>query len=191
MKGLLIALSLVSCGSETEKAGAAPELMDIGTLSSTDRPSPRSEVYGIGDPVTNSILVFGGNEGPVVNQRPTSIFVEETWIFEPGTGWTELAIDMPSARSRYGAAYDPTAGRALIFGGRYRVEGGSGDYDLFDELWSFDYESRTWTEIETADGPKTRRHHAPANVRRLYERVYGLRDPHGDRGHGSARLGIL
>ena len=156
MHGLFLALSLVSCGSETEKAGATPELLDIGAITTTERPSPRSEVYGIGDPVTNSILVFGGNEGPVVDQRPTSIFVEETWIFEPGTGWTELDIDMPSARSRYGAAYDQTAGRALIFGGRYRVEGGSGDYDLFDELWSFDYETRSWTEIETSGGPSAR-----------------------------------
>ena len=158
MRFLLAVVLILGCGSDK----SAPELDiefgadDLSTLTSSDRPSPRSEVYGIGDEDSNTILVFGGNEGPVVNQRPTSIFIEETWVFEPGVGWTELDVDMPSARSRYGAAYDADGQRALIFGGRYRVEGGSGAYTLFDELWSFDFTTRTWSEIETSGGPSAR-----------------------------------
>ena len=158
MRFLLAVVLILGCGSDKD----APELDiefgadDLSTLTSSDRPSPRSEVYGIGDEDSNTILVFGGNEGPVVNQRPTSIFIEETWVFEPGVGWTELDVDMPSARSRYGAAYDADGQRALIFGGRYRVEGGSGAYTLFDELWSFDFTTRTWSEIETSGGPSAR-----------------------------------
>ena len=33
-------------------------------LTPPARPSPRSEVYGIGDEASNTIVVFGGNEGP-------------------------------------------------------------------------------------------------------------------------------
>ena len=163
-----IALFLALCGCASEEKNPAPELnvddelttsfdeTQLDVIESDVRPTPRSEVYGVGDPASNSILVFGGNEGPVVNQRPTSVFIEETWIFEPGFGWTELDTEMPSARSRYGAAYDPTGERAIIFGGRYRIEGGSGAYDLFDELWSFDFGSRTWTLIDAGNGPSAR-----------------------------------
>ncbi len=156
MRVLLVAALMMGCGSEKD----LPELEGfddgLSTITSAERPSPRSEVYGIGDEASNTILVFGGNEGPVVDQRPTSIFIEETWVFEPGDGWTELNIEMPSARSRYGAAYDEAGQRALIFGGRYRVAGGSGVYTLFDELWTFDFVTRTWTEIETSGGPSAR-----------------------------------
>ena len=149
-------LLLIAIGCAEKEEPVLGESIDLDLIEVTDRPTQRSEVYGIGDPVSNSIVVFGGNEGPVVNQRPTSVFLEETWIFEPGYGWTELNIDMPSARSRYGAAYDPTGQRALIFGGRYRVEGGSGPYDLFNELWSFDFSSRTWELIDDGTGPSAR-----------------------------------
>lgn len=164
----VIALLLALCGCASEEKNPAPELVvdddpnaladngQLDSIASSERPTPRSEVYGVGDPVSNSILVFGGNEGPVVNQRPTSVFIEETWIFEPGFGWTELDIDMPSARSRYGAAYDPTSERAWIFGGRYRIEGGSGAYDLFDELWTFDFQNRTWALVDAGNGPSPR-----------------------------------
>jgi len=152
----LLLLLAASCGTKDDTGAVEADPIDLDQLVSTDRPSPRSEVYGAGDPVSNTIVIFGRNEGPVVNQRPTSVFIEETWIFEPGQGWTNLDIDMPSARSRYGAAYDPTSERALIFGGRYRVEGGSGAYDIFNELWSFDFASRTWEMIDAGTGPSAR-----------------------------------
>ena len=155
MRTLLLLLLAMGC-SNKDDTGETETVIDLDQIVSTDRPSPRSEVYGVGDPVSNSILVFGGNEGPVVDQRPTSVFIEETWIFEPGTGWSALDIEMPSARSRYGAAYDPTSERALIFGGRYRVEGGSGAYDIFNELWSFDFQTRTWQLLDSGTGPSAR-----------------------------------
>lgn len=154
MRTLLFLLTLMACNSKENKDDT--DSVELNRIDTTDRPAPRSEVYGVGDPVSNSILVFGGNEGPVIDQRPTSIFIEETWIFEPGHGWTELDIEMPSARARYGAAYDSTGQRALIFGGRYRDEGASGAYDLFDELWSFDFTSRSWSLIDAGGGPSPR-----------------------------------
>lgn len=153
---ILLALFALACSSKDDTGEVASDPIKLDQIVTTERPSPRSEIYGIGDPVTNSIVIFGGNEGPVVNQRPTSVFIEETWIFEPGYGWTNLDIDMPSARSRYGAAYDPTSERALIFGGRYRVEGGSGAYDIFNELWAFDFASRSWELIDDGTGPSPR-----------------------------------
>jgi hypothetical protein len=154
MRNLLFLLAFSACTPKDDVA-ETPDI-DLDRIVHSERPTPRSEVYGVADPTSNSIVVFGGNEGPVVDQRPTSVFIEETWVFEPGQGWLKLDIDMPSARSRYGAAYDPTGQRALIFGGRYRDDGASGAYDLFDDLWSFDFTSRSWTLIDTDGGPSAR-----------------------------------
>ena len=161
MRNLLVVF-LLACGGGKESVDTSTSEIDLDVLESTARPSQRSEVYGIADEVGNSILVFGGNEGPVVNQRPLAVFLDETWIFEPGYGWTELEIQGPSARARYGAAYDPTNRRALIFGGRYRDEGAAGDYDLFRELWSFDFVAREWSLLSEKQGPKKRTYPAMA-----------------------------
>ena len=147
---------LLALGCAEKDEPVLGESIDLDHLEATERPTPRSEVYGVGDPVSNSIMVFGGNDGPVVNQRPTSVFLQETWLFEPGYGWTELNIDMPSARARYGAAYDASGQRALIFGGRYRDEGGSGPYDLFNELWAFDFSTQSWALLDSGTGPSPR-----------------------------------
>ena len=154
MRNLLVLLLTFGCTPKNDTG--ASDSIDLDRIENTDRPTPRSEVYGVGDPVSNTILVFGGNEGPVVDQRPTSVFIEETWLFEPGAGWAQLDIEMPSARARYGAAYDPTSQRALFFGGRYRVAGGSGAYDLFDELWAFDFSSQSWELLDDGNGPSAR-----------------------------------
>lgn len=161
MRNLLVVF-LLACGGGKESVDTSTSEIDLDVLESTARPSQRSEVYGIADELGNSILVFGGNEGPVVNQRPLAVFLDETWIFEPGYGWTELEIEGPSARARYGSAYDPTNRRALIFGGRYRAEGAEGDYDLFRELWSFDFVAREWSLLSEKQGPKKRTYPAMA-----------------------------
>ncbi|MEC7241887.1 MAG: kelch repeat-containing protein [Myxococcota bacterium] len=146
---------LVACGTPDAQDSGVSEL-DLDAVESSERPSQRSEIYGIADALSNSILVFGGNEGPIVNQSPKAAFLEETWLFEPGFGWTEVEGVGPSARGRYGAAYDAAGRRALIFGGRYRDEGASGDYTLFRELWAFDFVSREWSLLSEKQGPKKR-----------------------------------
>jgi hypothetical protein len=124
-------------------------------LSSTDRPSKRSDVEGVADPITGEIVIFGGDDGPIVNQRPTARFRDDTWLFEPGFGWRELDVAGPSARSRYAVTYDE--GRMLLFGGRFRA-GTSGDYVLNNDLWAFDFATRSWTLLAegTLAGPPPR-----------------------------------
>lgn len=146
---------LMSCSQNVEE-DTGENLIDLDALSSLERPSLRSEIYGIADDPSNTILAFGGNEGPIVNQYPKAAFLDETWILEPGFGWTQLDIPGPSARARYGAAYDSTNRRALIFGGRYRDEGATGNYTLFRELWAFDFVTRTWSLLSEKQGPKKR-----------------------------------
>ena len=153
MTQALLFLVLSGCPGEKDTAEPIPNLE---TIESAERPSRRSEIYGVADEASNTVMIFGGNEGPVVDQRPKATYLDETWVFEPGYGWSQLTIDGPSARARYGAAYDATNRRALIFGGRYRDAGAEGNYDLFDELWAFDFKARTWELLQTGGGPSKR-----------------------------------
>lgn len=142
-------------GDDDDATAADDDDAPLDVITSEDRPTKRSEVLAIADEPTNSIVVFGGNGGPVVNQIPYADYTGETWVFEPGVGWTEVDGDGPSERGRYGAGYDP-AGRMLIWGGRWREPETSGDYTLRDDLWAFDFASRTWTELDDGSGPSGR-----------------------------------
>jgi hypothetical protein len=153
MSATILFSLLLACSDKSADTGTSP---DLDSILSSARPSRRSEVYGVADEASNSIMVFGGNEGPIVDQRPKAVYLEETWVFEPGDGWTEVDEEMPSARARYGAAYDETGRRALLFGGRYRDEGADGSYDLFDELWAFDFQTREWSLVDAGGGPSPR-----------------------------------
>ncbi len=153
---LLLLPPLLGCpAGDDDDSAVADDDDGLDAITTDARPTKRSEVLAIPDPPTNSIVVFGGNQGPVVNQTPYADFVGETWIFEPGVGWTEIEGESPSDRGRYGAGYDPS-GRMLIFGGRWRQAETSGDYTLFDDLWSFDFATRTWTELADGGGPPGR-----------------------------------
>ena len=67
-----ISMTLISllfgCGSKDDTGEVEVDPIDLDQIVTTERPSPRSEVYGIGDPVTNSIVIllllsFTSNKG--------------------------------------------------------------------------------------------------------------------------------
>jgi N-acetylneuraminic acid mutarotase len=150
---------LAACGNGTEgandsaTASTSSPALDLDALTSDDRPSKRSEMIHAAHPATNSILLFGGNDGPIVQQWPQAAFLQDTWVFEPGIGWTEVVgDDQPRKRARSAVAVDPDGNRALVFGGRFRPEDQDGDYTVFNDLWSFDFVSRTWTQLDDGSG---------------------------------------
>lgn len=164
--GLVGAALLLALGCGDDDGGdedAGPGMTDdggtedAGPLMSTVRPSKRSDVGGAADPTSGTVVIFGGDDGPIANQRPMPNFRDDTWVFEPGVGWTEVVTDThPSARSRYATAYDAANQRMLLFGGRFR-SASSGDYTLYNDLWAFDFASRTWSQVnDGAGGPGPR-----------------------------------
>lgn len=62
------------------------------------------------------------------------------------------ATDSPSPRMGSRMIFDPIDQRVLLFGGSMYEDG----YTLYNDIWSYRYESNTWTEIETAGGPSGR-----------------------------------
>jgi len=126
---------------------------DDAALTSTMRPSKRSDVGGLSDPATGLMAVFGGDDGPIVSQFPMPAFLADTWVFEPGFGWSAVeSTPAPFARGRHAVALDSTNGRMLMFGGRWRREGGSGNYTLYNDLWAFDFATKTWSELHPGTG---------------------------------------
>lgn len=155
-----VVLFLVGCKGKDEGAtdtggggptGTGPG--DLDRVTTTVWPSKRSEIWSAPHVGTNSILIFGGNEGPIVDQIPTSDFLGDTWVFEPGKGWTEVDGDSPSKRGRYAMAVDEVGGRAFLFGGRFRPADEGGNYTLYNDLWEFDFEARTWTLLDDGSSP--------------------------------------
>ena len=131
--GLLCALAGAcsdgdSVGSDSGGSGIiVPD--DLNALTRNQTPSKRSEMRTAVHPATNSILIFGGNDGLVVNQIPSAArYLDDTWLFEPGTGWTEIEVrNQRPASPRAHAMPWPSiedGGRALLFGGRFRAGAG-------------------------------------------------------------------
>lgn len=151
-----IALLLGACGGDSES-----DAPDAG-LQNTTSPSKRSDIHGAMDPSTGTFAVFGGDDGPIVNQIPKASYRDDTWLFEPGLGWSDVSTAGPSARGRHAVAYDSAAQRMLIFGGRYRPSDVGGDYTLYNDLWAFDFAARSWTQLSDGSGGPAPRYFAAA-----------------------------
>ncbi len=135
---------LAGCGGG---GGSSSSLPDAG-ISTDVRPGKRSDVAGVGDPATGAIVVFGGDDGPIVAQIPQPSFLGDTWRFDPDQGWSDQSGDpAPSARGRYAVSSDP-AGRVLAYGGRWRMAGTTGNYTLYSDLWAFDTAANSWSELD-------------------------------------------
>jgi hypothetical protein len=107
-------------------------------------------------------VFFGGNRGvPVECSYAPSDFSLETWTWSSDCGtFRQIEAEGPTKRGRFAAAYDPDGHRMLIHGGRTRKTGASGDYRLFDQLWSFDLTTETWSLLTEGDGPEARVSHS-------------------------------
>jgi len=145
-------------GTTDDDDGTGPP-DDLDLITSDERPDKRSEILAAAHEPTNSILVFGGNSGVIVDQIPIGDFRKDTWIFEPGVGWTQITGTSPSKRGRYALSVDEAGHRALLFGGRFREADEGGNYTLFNDLWSFDFDDRSWTLLDdgtSSDDPEPR-----------------------------------
>ncbi len=165
---LLASLSFVlasqACGSSDDPAGE-PDAGGEVEFTSPDRPSKRSDVISIADPRTNTIVMFGGDDGPIVDQIPKPEFLDETWMLDPTYGWTKIeSSNAPSARGRSAVGYDPNGGRMLVFGGRYRLANTTGNYTIYNDLWEYNFETKKWTELHSGSGNAPAKRYLPGGA---------------------------
>ena len=124
-------------------------------------PTGRGEQSAVYDPCNKRIILFGGNDyqpEQCADFGPKR-FKADTWSYVPEyQNWALVnTATNPPPRGRQAMAFDLSRKRAYLFGGRYRAEGATGDYTMYNDLWAFDVNTDTWTQIPHAgDIPSAR-----------------------------------
>ena len=112
------------------------------------QPSPRAYVDMVYDSESELFVLFGGQNDHQLNVNA------ETWVFDPGTAAWEQRFPnpVPPPRGAYALAYDEQSDRVVLFSGM------GPDGLQYDDLWSYDANTNTWTLHEPAsdDAPSGR-----------------------------------
>lgn len=122
-------------------------------------PPSRGNHFGVYDPTSNRMMIFGGCGGgcfPILN---------DVWVLTNANGlggmptWIQLspAGGLPTPRQGGAAGYDPATNRMIIFGG----QDGSGSVfpsDTFPEVWVLSNANGlggtpAWAQLSPAGGP--------------------------------------
>ncbi|HAA53148.1 MAG TPA: hypothetical protein DCE42_00235 [Myxococcales bacterium] len=118
-----------------------------------NNPTGRGEQGSVYDPCNGRVILFGGNDyqpEQCADFGPKR-FKGDTWIYVMEyKNWVKVKTDTaPSARGRQATAFDKSRKLMYLFGGRYRAEAASGSYEMYNDLWAFDVNTDTWTEVQT------------------------------------------
>ncbi|MBK8254675.1 MAG: hypothetical protein IPK82_18680 [Polyangiaceae bacterium] len=153
-------------GGSVSAGGSAKPMCTNPDPPTGPTPDPRADSAGALRADGSAFLLFGGDVATVIcGQQPAREHVSDTWLLDTKCGgWTKLEIAGPSARARHAMALDAVSGKAVLFGGRYRM-GSSGAYTNYNDVWTFDFATQTWTELAvTGTGPSARSNTAAAVV---------------------------
>jgi hypothetical protein len=101
------------------------------------------------DSESDRIIMFGGF-------AMDGGFLNDTWSYDLDSNtWTnKTPLVSPPARYGASAVYDPVSDRVLIFGGW-----ASGEYFepiTYDDMWEYDYNANSWSEINQLAKPPAR-----------------------------------
>ena len=119
-----------------------------------NNPTGRGEQGAVYDPCHQRVVLFGGNdEQPAqCNSFGPKNYVADTWAYSlEHENWYRInsaQASAPSARGRHATALDLSRKRMMLFGGRFRPAGQTGNYTMYNELWAFDLNDDTWHQIE-------------------------------------------
>jgi len=118
--------------------------------SPTSRPSPRFFSDMAYDPVTNKVVLFGGQDNSVAYQ--------DTWLYDVGANtWTQVfPATSPSQRDMHRMVYDSTTQNIVMFGGCDMTA------NCNAETWLYNATSNTWTNAAPSSSPPYRWGHSMA-----------------------------
>ena len=119
----------------------------VGWSAVAPPPAPPGAGSGmIAVPSTDSAIVFGGENGTVLSNS--------TYSYSEATNrWSTLSdTHGPSPRSDFAFAFDPTTGRALLFGGLTNLV----TLAVSNDTWSYVPGSNRWTRESSGSAPSPR-----------------------------------
>ncbi|MHA2253479.1 MAG: Kelch repeat-containing protein, partial [Candidatus Kariarchaeaceae archaeon] len=119
--------------------------------ASPDKPNARAGHNMVYDEVNQKIILFGGIEEPVSIHNWYSTLLNDTWSYDLKKNvWKELKpIISPSPRVWHSMVYDSENNKIMLFGG-VTVN------DRVGDMWEFNYNTNTWTEILPLNKPTNR-----------------------------------
>lgn len=156
----LIFLFIYSCTSAQDSANVTdPEVnqdIAVWTNISTNHPSMTSAYAMAYDTDNKKIIVYGGryvNFNTVTNTWADSV-VNETWSFDYETSiWKNLnPATLPPWRVSNKMVYSTVSKKMIMFGGDNFSKS-------FNDLWEYDFEQNTWTELLPDNPPDAREMH--------------------------------
>ena len=148
---------LVACNPKSDFTSLTP-LLTGGKIN----PTGRGEHAAAYDPCHNRIVLFGGNDfqpEQCATYGPKR-FKEDTWAYSPShQNYIRLVTEQsPPPRGRAHMTTDLSRKKMYLYGGRYRAEGTTGTYTVYEDLWEFDLNTDRWRELSPSGekpGPLT------------------------------------
>ncbi len=111
-------------------------------------PSARGSHALAYDPVENKIVLFGGTD--------STTYFDDTWVYDVATNtWAQVtpAGETPPARAGHRLAYDPSSATVVLFGGWNGTA-------YYNDTWTFNVATSTWTNLNLVGGPTARDSHS-------------------------------
>jgi N-acetylneuraminic acid mutarotase len=105
------------------------------------------------DSESKRAILFGGSDGY------TAETLNDTWAYDFQTNtWTEMRpANSPPPHHFAAMTYHPLADRVILFGG-YIIQADK----YLNDTWAYDYNSNTWTDLQTTRRPRARLYHTIA-----------------------------
>src|SRR5438552_3695161 len=118
-------------------------------MDSPATPPPRIYDAVTDDAPSDRVILFGGED--------TTAVLGDTWAYDfNSNGWTNAdPPTRPVRRVYHAVAYYSESDRVILFGG-------SGNGDVFNDTWAYDFNLNTWTDMDPAIRPPPRYGHAMA-----------------------------
>ncbi len=110
------------------------------------RPGPRDGAGAAFDPVSNALVLFGGENA--------GVSLSDTWTFDRVSGrWSVAYAGGPGARAAAAVAFDSVRKRVVVFGGLSRAANGDA---FLSDTWEYDPALKTWAQQASASPPAAR-----------------------------------
>jgi len=142
------------CSDRTELNDTWAFDFDTNTWTNMDpavKPSVRLFAMAY-DSQSDRVVLFGGQDSAYTN-------LNDTWSYDFNTNtWTKMDPAVkPPARASHAMVYDAQSDRVIMFGG---TGPGAGVTTYFNDTWSYDFDTNTWTNMTLALKPPGRIEHA-------------------------------
>ena len=110
-----------------------------------------SEAQMTYDSESDRIIMFGGYFVYPYDDPQPEYFSTKTWAYDYNTNtWENITTTIhPAPRYDHALAYDSESDRVILVGGWTY-----GNYDLWNETWAFDYNTKTWENMNPTNNPK-------------------------------------